>query len=115
MSKGTEIKRLRESYGYSQTEFAKMLHVSKQLLYKYENGIVTNIPSDKIELIAKLFHVSPAYIMGWEDATVPAPSSDPLHNKISRLDDEDRGRAESYIDWLLSADKYQKNTSAGTA
>ena len=44
-----------------------------------------------------------------------SPSADPLHNKIARLDDEDRGRAESYIDWLLSADKYQKNTSAGTA
>ena len=39
---------------------------TKQNIYKYENNIVTNIPSDRIEIIAKYFHVSPAYLMGWE-------------------------------------------------
>ena len=41
--------------------------VSKQTLYKYENNIITNIPSDKIEGLAKIFNVSPALIMGWDD------------------------------------------------
>nr|WP_242843822.1 MULTISPECIES: helix-turn-helix transcriptional regulator [Clostridia] len=36
-----------------QTELAEKIGVSKQTLYKYENNIVTNIPSYKIELIAK--------------------------------------------------------------
>lgn len=65
MSKGAIIKKLRESCGYSQTEFAKLLHVSKQSLYKYENDIITNIPSDKIELAASLCNTVPGYIMGW--------------------------------------------------
>lgn len=51
----------------SQVELSERIHVSKQTLYKYENDIITNIPSDKIELIAKVFSVTPAMIMGWKD------------------------------------------------
>ena len=51
----------------SQVSFADKINVSKQTLYKYENDIITNIPSDKIEAIAKLCGVSPAYLMGWDD------------------------------------------------
>ena len=34
---------------------------------KYENNIVTNIPSIKLQSIAKVLEVSPAYLMGWEN------------------------------------------------
>lgn len=65
MTIGERIKELRSSLGYSQVEFADKIDVSKQSLYKYENNIITNIPSDKIEAIAHICKVSPAYIMGW--------------------------------------------------
>lgn len=68
------IKREREKAGISQTDFAKMIKVTKQTLYKYEQGIITNIPSNKIEEIANALGLSPSYIMGWEDTTEePAP------------------------------------------
>lgn len=68
------IRREREKAGISQTDFAKMIKVTKQTLYKYEQGIITNIPSDKIEEIANALGVSPSYIMGWEATTEePAP------------------------------------------
>ena len=67
MTIGERIKIAREKNGIAQTDLAIKIGVSKQTLFKYENGIVTNIPSDKIEEIAKITHVSPAYIMGWED------------------------------------------------
>ena len=67
MTIGERIKMAREKNGIAQTDLAIKIGVSKQTLFKYENGIVTNIPSDKIEEIAKITHVSPAYIMGWED------------------------------------------------
>ena len=68
------IRREREKAGISQTDFAKMIKVTKQTLYKYEQGIITNIPSDKIEEIENALGVSPSYIMGWEDTTEePAP------------------------------------------
>lgn len=66
MDAGKRIKELRIKCGLSQTELANKIDITKQLLYKYENGIITNIPSDKIELLAKELHSSPAYIMGWE-------------------------------------------------
>jgi repressor LexA len=67
MTIGERIKALRESYKMTQTDLAERIGTTKQNVYKYENGIITNIPSDKIEQIAKLFDVSPAYIMGWTE------------------------------------------------
>lgn len=67
MTVGERIKQLREKLGLSQVDFADKINVSKQTLYKYENNIITNIPSDKIEAAAKVGNISPAYLMGWED------------------------------------------------
>lgn len=69
MTIGERLKALREQHGISQIDFATKMNVSKQTLYKYENNIITNIPSDKIEAAAKIVNVSPAYIMGWENNT----------------------------------------------
>ena len=51
MTIGDRIKKQRELLGISQVELAEKMKVSKQTLYKYENNIITNIPSDKIEII----------------------------------------------------------------
>lgn len=68
MTVGERIKKRRESLGMSQTELATAAKTSKQNIYKYENGIISNIPSDKIEIIASVLKVSPAYLMGWSDS-----------------------------------------------
>lgn len=67
MNKGERIKKRREQIGLTQVALADMIGESKQTIYKYETGIVTNIPSDKIELIAKALRVQPEWIMGWTD------------------------------------------------
>ena len=71
MTVGERIKTLRENLGMSQVEFADKINVSKQTLYKYENNIITNIPSDKIEAAAKIGNTSPAYLMGWDNNVGP--------------------------------------------
>lgn len=83
---GKRLKDLRERAGLSleqasSTITAIMTHafdvseskrqLSKQNLYKYENGIITNIPSDMIERLASLYGTSPSYIMGWTDDIEP--------------------------------------------
>lgn len=70
MTTGEKIKYLREELLISQTDLACDVGVSKQTLYKYENNIVTNIPSDKLELIAKFLNTTPEYLMGWTDDPV---------------------------------------------
>ena len=65
-NKGDRIKNLRINNKMTLEEVGEKIGVSKQTLYKYENNIITNIPSDKIEGLAKVFNISPAMIMGWD-------------------------------------------------
>lgn len=64
---GDRIKSLREASGMTQVELAEKINSTKQTIYKYENNIVTNIPSDKLEKIAGCLGTSPEYLMGWAD------------------------------------------------
>ena len=64
---GDRIKNQRECNNMSQVELANKVGVSKQTLYKYENNIITNIPSDKLQNIANVLDVSPSYLMGWDE------------------------------------------------
>lgn len=67
MTVGDRIKKFREQRGITQTDLASGVGISKQSLYKYENNIITNIPSDKIEAIARKLEISPATLMGWDN------------------------------------------------
>lgn len=55
------MKGKRNKIGMTLEDVAKVVGVSRQTIQKYESGIVANIPSDKIELLAKALHTSPAY------------------------------------------------------
>ena len=92
MSKGSQIRKRRIELGLSQTDLAEKVSVSKQTLYKYENDIVSNIPSDKIEAIAKVLHVTPAYIMGWSEFQYEEiPSVKKTSQHIPSLNDNNNG------------------------
>lgn len=67
MKIGERIKQRREELGMTQISLADVVGTTKQNIYKYENGIITNIPSDKIESIASALGVTPSYLMGWDD------------------------------------------------
>ena len=69
MTIGEKIRFLRKTNGMTQTDLARKLHVSKQTIGKYEQGIVTNIPLDKIKSLTTIFGVSEGYITGWETSS----------------------------------------------
>jgi len=81
LSLGNRIKGLRISKGLTQEDLADKLGTSKQAIYKYEAGIVTNIPLSSLEVIARELGVTPAYLAGWEsdstypDNIIPIPST----------------------------------------
>lgn len=77
MTVGDRIRQARLEQDVTQQELADYIGVSKQAVYKYENNIVTNIPTDKVDAIAKRLRVSPAYLMGWEEQPAPAASKEP--------------------------------------
>lgn len=67
MTKGEKIKAARETAGLTQEELGRLCGTTKQTIYKYEMGKVTNIPLERIEAIAKAVGVTPAYLMDWEE------------------------------------------------
>ena len=86
MTKGQRIKHLREQRNLTQTELAKLLHTTKQTISKYEKDIVTNIPSDRIEALAKFLNSTPEYILGWEEIQ---KNNDALADIVVRLRTDD--------------------------
>lgn len=64
---GDRIKIKRLANSMTLEELGSKIGVSKVTIYKYENNDITNIPSDKIELLADALRVTPSYLMGWEN------------------------------------------------
>lgn len=85
MTTGDRIRRAREQLGLTQSELGTACDTTKQTIFKYETGIVTNIPPDRVEKIAQALGVSPAYILGWTDeAFPPAPELQPVPETVPR-------------------------------
>lgn len=106
MTIGERIKTLRTNMNISQVDFAAKIDVSKQTLYKYENNIITNIPSDKIELIAKTCYVSPSYIMGWDEKDEPNMEQPEIVNYYSQLNPTGKQEATKRVEELTHIYKY---------
>ena len=68
MTPGTRIKELRVIADMSQEELGRRVGVQRAAIQKYENGSVENIPLKTIEKIARVFDVSPTYIVGWDES-----------------------------------------------
>ena len=62
-----KIKELRKARHMTQTELGDILGVGKSAISKYEKGRVENLKRSTIAQMAKLFSVSPSYLLGWED------------------------------------------------
>lgn len=68
MSLGEKIKTAREAAGITQEELGRLCGTTKQTIYKYEMGIITNIPFDRLEKIADVVGVPAAQLLGWKEA-----------------------------------------------
>ncbi len=84
MAIGNKIKFHRERLHMTQAELAKRLQTTPQNIYKYENGIVTNIPLSRIEAMATIFGVSPEQLTGWDSA--PAPAAEVIPFPVREID-----------------------------
>ncbi len=67
MTIGERIKSSRIELNITQEELARYIGSTKQTIHKYETGIISNIPLNKLSLIATKLKTTPAYLMGWED------------------------------------------------
>ena len=65
------LKTLRKSKRMTQDELAAALGTSKQTIHRYENGIITNIPPEKVEKLATALGTTPSELMGWDAGVMP--------------------------------------------
>ena len=99
---GDRIRELRIQHDMTLDDVARYLGINRQAVYKYEQGIVTNIPLDKIEKMADLFGTTPDYIAGWSDEEKPlySPILETMSNQariisggVDRMPPEKRDQA----------------------
>ena len=119
---GERIRIARESKRMSQGELGKSCGITKQTIYKYETGVITNIPLDKLQSIADVLGVSSVYLAGWEDKSCvdnTSNNSDALSNSEARLVNIYRsvtgqGQQEMMAHAEYIGERYKKNPSAST-
>ncbi len=77
-----KLKELRKRRGLTLEEIAERLGTSKQTIHRYENGIIANIPHEKIKRLASVLSVSPSELMGWDESAYSAGNIIPIEKKI---------------------------------
>ena len=63
---GERIKHFRRRCGFSMEELGERLGVSRQTVYRYENGAIENIPRAKLRHMADIFDVTEGALLGFE-------------------------------------------------
>lgn len=77
-----KLKALRKQKGLTLEELAVSLGTSKQTIHRYENGVIANIPKEKIERLAELLGTTPSELMGWGESLYSYDNIIPIKKKI---------------------------------
>ena len=106
------IRMLRTDRGMSQDELARRCgYADRSMITKIEAGKV-DLTISKVELLADIFNVDPAYLAGyseWQENQDRALELSSLIEEVSRLDATDRARIAERINMLLEQEKYHEN------
>lgn len=106
MTLGERIRAAREGRRMTQEELGALCGTTKQTIFKYETGTVTNIPPDRLERLAAQLEVSPAYLMGWE-TELPEKLGE-LAEPFGRLNEEGQDRVIGYCSDLAASGRYPR-------
>lgn len=71
MTTGERMKERRKELGLSAEYVAERLGVSPATIYRYEKGDIEKMPGNILEPISKILNTTPAYLMGWDNASLP--------------------------------------------
>lgn len=121
MDIGIKIKTAREAIKMTQEELGIACGTTKQTIFKYETGVVTNIPLDRIEKMADVLGISPVYLLGWDHFTIPThekandnqtSEESKLIDLYRELNDEGQERLLETADDMVRSGKYIKSDEA---
>ena len=106
MNIGEKIKNRRTELRLTLDDVARIAGVGKATICRYEKGDIVNIPSDRIERIAKALKCTPAFLMGWEEHPTDTTKLMALYD---RLNDEGKRKLLDYADDLVQSKKYTEH------
>ncbi|WFR57285.1 helix-turn-helix transcriptional regulator [Anaerocolumna sp. AGMB13025] len=95
------IKERRLASGMTLLEVANQLGVKEATMQRYESGEIKNIKHESIVKLAEIFQCSPAYLMGWEEVSVPTIAAHKEENENWTA--EELSKIEEYKQLLLAA------------
>lgn len=114
----------RKELGITLEEIGDIVGVSKATVQRWESGAIQNIRRDKIESLATALKTTPAYLMGWKNASseqdnlVTCPKlfklseeEETLIDNYRHLNHAGQQKLIDYSDDLVSSKKYVKNTA----
>ena len=98
----------------TQEELGALCGTTKQTIFKYESGIVVNIPVDRMERLAEVLDVPPATLMGWDaDLALALPEKlNELSESFSLLNDAGQDEVVHYASILVSSGRYVRTEPA---
>lgn len=91
------LKDRRKELGLTLEQVGDSVGVGKSTVRRWENGLITNMGSDKVKLLAKALKVSPSFILGYTDD----PNDDALSSAY--LDFDERETIEKILKDTLPA------------
>ena len=88
MSFKENIKTRRLELNLTLEEVSNKLSISKPTLQRYESGVISNVPFEKVEKLSAILGTTPAYLMGWNEKQEIKLSDDEINtlNKYRSLD-----------------------------
>lgn len=96
------IKNRRLALELSYQDLSDATGISKSTLQRYETGFIKKVPINQMEVLAKALHVTPAYLMGWEESSptpLPLTQQEETHiKKYRQLDADGRERVDYVLD-----------------
>lgn len=82
MSLHYDIKQRRIELGLTMADVAQSVGVSEATISRWESGDIANMKRDKIVSLAKALHVSPSFIMGWDEPETEDIVSSNKYNNV---------------------------------
>lgn len=82
MSLHDDIKQRRIELGLTMADVAQSVGVSEATISRWESGDIANMKRDKIVSLAKALHVSPSFIMGWDEPETEDIVSSNKYNNV---------------------------------
>lgn len=69
---GDKIRKCRKFNNITMKELGEAVNLSESTIQRYESGQIKTLDINLLKQIAKALHTTPAYLMGWEEDTLPS-------------------------------------------